>query len=157
MPQATQVEVMTPGQNERRYLAGAWDVRTGQVHHCLWFRKMAGLFLDLLNLLDCVYPARRFDRIYVVADNYKIHKAVAVQRWLRQHPRFRLLFLPTYWALVHKSGQGQRGLAGVLYRTRCEIGIPSWVMRLITAQAICASLFCAANCRARSVGPMSTL
>ena len=32
----------------------------------------------------------------MVADNYKIHKAVAVQRWLRQHPRFRLLFLPTY-------------------------------------------------------------
>jgi hypothetical protein len=71
-------------------------VRTGQVHHCLWFRKMTGLFLDLLNLLDRVYPARRFDRIYVVVDNYKIHKAKAVQRWLRQHPRFQLLFLPTY-------------------------------------------------------------
>lgn len=96
MPRATQVEVMTPGKNERRYLAGALDVRTGQVHHCLWFRKMTGLFLDLLNILDRVYPARRFDRIYVVADNYKIHKAVAVGRWLRQHPRFRLLFLPTY-------------------------------------------------------------
>jgi DDE superfamily endonuclease len=31
-----------------------------------------------------------------VADNGKIHKATAVQRWLRQHPRFHLLFLPTY-------------------------------------------------------------
>jgi transposase len=31
-----------------------------------------------------------------VADNGKIHKAALVQRWLRQHPRFRLLFLPTY-------------------------------------------------------------
>jgi transposase len=96
MPRATQVEVMTPGKNERRHLAGALDVRTGQVHHCLWFRKMTGLFLDLLNLLDRLYPARRFDRIYVVVDNYKIHKAKAVQRWLRQHPRFQLLFLPTY-------------------------------------------------------------
>src|SRR5947209_14865850 len=96
MPRATQVEVMTPGKNERRHLAGALDVRTGQVHHCLWFRKMTGLFLDLLNLLDRAYPARRFDRIYVVADNCKIHKAAMVQRWLRQHPRFRLLFLPTY-------------------------------------------------------------
>jgi len=96
MPRATQVEVMTPGKNERRYLAGALDVRTGRVHHCLWFRKVTGLFLNLLNVLDGVYPARRFDRIYVVADNYKIHKAAAVQRWLRQHPRFRLLFLPTY-------------------------------------------------------------
>jgi transposase len=96
MPRGTQVEIMTPGKNERRYLAGALDLRTGQVHHCLWFRKLTGLFLDLLNLLDRAYPARRFDRVYVVADNGKIHKAAAVQRWLRQHPRFVLLFLPTY-------------------------------------------------------------
>jgi transposase len=96
MPHATQVEVMTPGKDERRYLAGALDLRTGRVHHCLWFRKRTGLFLDLLNLLDRAYPARRFDRIYLVADNGKIHKAAAVRRWLQQHPRFELLFLPTY-------------------------------------------------------------
>jgi transposase len=101
MPRATQVEVMTPGKNERRYLAGALDLRTGQVHHCLWFRKMTGLFLELLNVIDRAYPARRFDRIYVVADNCKIHKAAAVQRWLRQHPRFVLLFLPTYCPRAH--------------------------------------------------------
>jgi transposase len=29
-------------------------------------------------------------------DNYKIHKAQAVQRWLAAHPRFPLLWLPTY-------------------------------------------------------------
>ena len=63
MPRGTQVEVITPGKNERRYLAGALDLRTGQVHHCLWFRKMTGLFLDLLNVLDRAYPARRFDRV----------------------------------------------------------------------------------------------
>jgi transposase len=96
MPRATQVKVLTPGKNERRYLAGALDVRTGQVRHCLWFQKVTGLFLDLLNLLDRAYPARRWDRIYVVVDNYKIHKAKAVGRWLRQHSRFQLLFLPTY-------------------------------------------------------------
>ena len=87
---------MTPGKNERRHLAGALDLGTGQVHHCLWFRKVTGLFLNLLHILDRAYPARRFDRIYVVADNCKIHKAAAVQRWLQQHPRFVLLFLPTY-------------------------------------------------------------
>jgi transposase len=101
MPQATPVEVMTPGKNERRYLAGALDLRTGRVHSCLWFRKMTGLFLDWLNLLDRTYPARRFDRIYLVADNGKIHKAALVQRWLRQHPRFQLLFLPTYCPRAH--------------------------------------------------------
>ena len=96
MPRAMQVEVMTPGRNEQRHLAGALDLRTGHVQYRLWFRKVNGLFLDLLNVLDSAYPARRWDRIYVVADNVKIHKAKSVQRWLGQHPRFRLLFLPTY-------------------------------------------------------------
>jgi transposase len=101
MPRATQVEVMTPGKNEHRYLAGALDLRTGRVHYRLWFRKMTGLFLDLLNVLDCAYPARHFHRVFVVADNSKIHKAVAVLRWLEQHPRFVLLFLPTYCPRAH--------------------------------------------------------
>ena len=96
MPKGTQVEVMTPGRNEQRHLAGALDLRTGHVHYRLWFRKVNGLFLDLLTLLDSVYAARRWDRIYVVVDNDKIHKAKLVERWLKQHCRFRLLFLPTY-------------------------------------------------------------
>src|SRR4051812_4545747 len=96
MKKGTQVEVMTPGQNEKRYLAGAWDVRTGQVHHRVWASKTNGLFRDLLDALVAAYPARRFDRIYVVVDNDKIHKAQAVQRWLAAHPRFELVFLPTY-------------------------------------------------------------
>jgi putative transposase len=96
MPKGTQVEIMTPGRNEQRHLAGALELRTGRVHHRLWFRKVNGLFLDLLNLLDRAYPVWRWDRIYVVADNDKIHKAKLVERWLQQHPRFRLLFLPTY-------------------------------------------------------------
>jgi transposase len=32
----------------------------------------------------------------VVVDNYGSHKAKAVERWLAAHPRFELLFLPTY-------------------------------------------------------------
>jgi transposase len=96
MKKDTQVEVMTPGKNEKRYLAGAWDVRTGQVHHRVWASKTNGLFRDLLDRLAAAYPARHYDRIYVVVDNYKIHKAQAVQRWLAAHPRFELVFLPTY-------------------------------------------------------------
>jgi IS1 family transposase len=54
---------MTPGRNEKRYLAGAWEVRTGQVHHHVWARKTNGLFRDLRETLATAYPARRFDRI----------------------------------------------------------------------------------------------
>jgi DDE superfamily endonuclease len=103
MPQGSQVEVMTTGKNEGRSLAGALARRTGPGHHGLWFRKRTGLFLDLLNRLDRAYPVRRFDRVYVVADNGKIHKAAAVPHWRRPHPRFRLLFLPTYGAGAHPS------------------------------------------------------
>jgi transposase len=96
MKKGTQVEVLTPGQNEKRYLAGAWDLRTGQVHHRVWARKTNGLFRDLLAAVESAYPACRYDRISVVVDNYKIHKARAVERWLAAQHRIELVFLPTY-------------------------------------------------------------
>jgi putative transposase len=96
MPNGTQAEVLTPGQNEKHYLAGAWDFRTGAVHYRFGPRKTNQLFRDLLDALDRRYPVRRYDRVSVVVDNYKIHKAQAVERWLAAHPRFELLWLPTY-------------------------------------------------------------
>jgi transposase len=96
MPKGTQVEIMTPGTNEKRYLAGALDITTGTISHCIWYRKTTGLFLDLLDTLDRAYPARAFFHLYVVADNAKIHHAVEVEQWLAAHPRFELLYLPTY-------------------------------------------------------------
>jgi putative transposase len=96
MPKGTQLEVMTPGQNQKHYLAGALELTTGTLHHCLGLRKTNALFRDLLACLDVRYPAERYTRLYVVVDNYKIHKAKAVERWLATHPRVTLLFLPTY-------------------------------------------------------------
>jgi transposase len=96
MPQGTQVGVMTPGTNEKYYLAGALDPATGTLHHCGGPRKTNGLFRDLLQTLEAAYPAAQYQRIYVVVDNYKIHQAKAVAEWLAKHPRVRLLFLPTY-------------------------------------------------------------
>jgi hypothetical protein len=96
MPRGTQREVATPGKNEKRYLAGALDVTTGRLLHCVWWRKVNGLFIDLLRLVYEAYPASCYDRIVVVVDTYGIHKANAVKRWLSQHARLELLFLPTY-------------------------------------------------------------
>jgi len=96
MPKGTQVEVRTPGKNEKRYLAGAWDIRTGKVHPCFGKRKTNQLFRNLLDRIEIRYPARWYDRIYVVVDNYRIHHAKPVQTWLAAHPRFQLLWLPTY-------------------------------------------------------------
>src|SRR5262245_29531696 len=96
MPQGTQLAVMTPGQNQKHYLAGALDLATGTLHHCLGPRKTNALFRDLLARLDACYPTDRYTRLYVVVDNYTIHYAKAVDQWLAAHPRVTLLFLPTY-------------------------------------------------------------
>ncbi len=96
MPKGEQVEVMTPGTNEKRHLAGALDITTGTIAHCVWYRKTTGLFLDLLKTLDRTYPARTFFHLWVVVDNAKIHHAKEVQKWLAAHPRFEVLYLPTY-------------------------------------------------------------
>jgi hypothetical protein len=96
MRRGTQTEVPTPGKNEKQYLAGGWDVRTGVIHSCFGERKTNVLFRNLLDVLQIRYPWQRYDRVYIVADNYRIHKAQAVQQWLAAHPRFEVLWLPTY-------------------------------------------------------------
>src|SRR5215471_2663007 len=96
MRQGTQAEIMTPGTNEKHYLAGALHLATGKGLHCLGPRKNNGLFRALLTLLDTTYAAPGVTRIDVVVDNYRIHKAKAVTQWLTNHPRFVVLWLPTY-------------------------------------------------------------
>jgi transposase len=96
MPKGKQVEVMTPGTNEKRYLAGALNVTTGRITHCVWYRKQTGLFLELLDTLDRTHPAPLFTQLTVVVDNAQLHKAKKVQQWLTAHPRFEVLYLPTY-------------------------------------------------------------
>ena len=96
MPKGEQVEVLTPGTNEKRYLAGALDITTGKVTPCVWYRTQTGLFLELLDTLDRPQPVPLFTHLTIVADNAKLHKAKKVQQWLAAHPRFELLYLPTY-------------------------------------------------------------
>ena len=96
MPKGQVVEIVTPGQNQKRYLAGALEAKTGRVVSCIGERKTALLFLELLEALDASYPAKTYHRLYVVVDNFRIHKAKVVARWLTEHPRIELLYLPTY-------------------------------------------------------------
>lgn len=90
-----QKEVMTPGQNEKRYLAGAMDVRTRVIHCVEATKKDAWLFMDLLKKLTVVYAQARI--IHVILDNYKIHSShvigIALANFAR---RVRLHFLPPY-------------------------------------------------------------
>ena len=95
MLKGTQIEVPTPGQNEKQYLAAALDYRTGQIQYVVGKKKDNFLFRQLLELLEKICgPVIR--RIFLVLDNFRIHKAKAVEHWLADHPRFRFLWLPSY-------------------------------------------------------------
>jgi transposase len=95
-PKGESVEIITPGVNQKRYLAGALDHLSGRVISCIGERKTAGLFLALLKALDIAYPTSAYSHLYVVVDNFGIHKAKVVSEWMAAHGRIRLLFLPTY-------------------------------------------------------------
>ncbi len=96
MPKGETVKLVTPGQNQKHYLAGALEPTTGRIVHCVSPRKTNALFRTLLDHLAWLYPQAKFAKVYVGVDNYGIHKAQAVERWLAVHSRFEWLFLPTY-------------------------------------------------------------
>ena len=62
---------MTPGQNEKRYLAGALDARTGLLYWVEGKQKNSTLFVALLAKLVDRYPEARV--IHLIVDNYRIH------------------------------------------------------------------------------------
>lgn len=91
-----QKQVVTPGRNEKRYLAGARDVRTGELIWVEGERKTSLLFILLLWELVQRYPEAKV--IHVILDNYCIHKTrqVDVSLATEQGRRLRLHFLPPY-------------------------------------------------------------
>jgi len=52
--------------------------------------------LELLKALAGAYPVASYQRLYVVVDDFGIHKAKAVAEWLAQHRHIELLFVPAY-------------------------------------------------------------
>jgi transposase len=91
-----QKDVLTPGKNEKRYLAGALDARSGELIWVEGESKNSMLFVWLLWQLTQRYPHAR--RIHVILDNYSIHHTALVKSCLRteQGNRLKLHFLPPY-------------------------------------------------------------
>jgi len=90
-----QRRVVTPGKNQKFYLAGALDVRTGRLLTTGAEKKNAALFCQLLWLLASHY--RRARRIHLVVDNYGIHSAKLTRDALAAlRGRVVLHFLPPY-------------------------------------------------------------
>ncbi len=95
---------MMPGMPERRThdyvrhgittLFAALDVATGKVIGSIHRRHRAAEFKKFLAKLDNEVPADL--DVYLICDNYSIHKAPPIMKWLAAHPRFHMHFTPTY-------------------------------------------------------------
>jgi transposase len=92
----TQKTVSTPGKNQKRYLAGALNARTGRLTWVEGERKNSDLFiLQLWQLVGRDYPRAR--RIHLILDNYRIHSSQQTKLALeRLGGRVVLHFLPPY-------------------------------------------------------------
>jgi putative transposase len=99
MRRGQQAEVLTPGTNTKRYLAGSINWRTGEVTLSEpGTQRNADLFLAYLD--DLRRRFRRYRRIHVICDNAIFHKperCKKVQAYLALWGhRIVLHFLPTY-------------------------------------------------------------
>ena len=91
----TQRLVMTPGKNQKHYLAGAYDPRRAEFVGVDGDRKATWLFLNLLRALWFAYRWAKV--VHVILDNYVIHKTARVEQLLRDMgAKIRLHFLPPY-------------------------------------------------------------
>jgi len=88
-----QVRIPTPGQNAKRGVFGALDLRSGQWFYHLTERKRSVEFIAFLAMLLTAYP---LGTLYVIVDNASIHTSKAVKAWLEAQPRLQLIYLPTY-------------------------------------------------------------
>jgi transposase len=92
-----QKEVLTPGCNQKRYLAGAWNPKTRRLVYVEGERKNSLLFLELLHKLATkTYSDAK--QIHVILDNYGIHDSLQVRLALKSEAaqKLKLHFLPPY-------------------------------------------------------------
>lgn len=98
MVRGEQAEVVTPGNNEKRYLAGSLDWRTGRLiltEGAARQGRDTELFLSHLDDLRRTY--RRYTVIHVICDNAKPHSAKKVREYLAKYGgRVVVHYLPAY-------------------------------------------------------------
>lgn len=98
MRRGQQAEVETPGDNEKRYLAGSMNWRTGTLLTTEGSKRDGKLFV--CHLEDLRHRLRRYHVIHVICDNARFHrvaKCKRLQEYLdRWGHRIVLHYLPLY-------------------------------------------------------------
>ena len=119
MVRGQQKEVDTPGQNEKRYLAGAQNHRTRELVWVEGESKNSLLFIRLL--WELVQRNPKAKAIHVILDNYSIHHTKQVELSLKtpQGHRIRLHFLPPYCPDHNKIERTWQDLHANVTRNHC--------------------------------------
>ena len=115
-----QKDVVTPGQNVKRYMAGAMDAATGRLVWVEGERKTSALFIRLLQkLLEC-YGDNTV--IHIILDNYRIHTSKITKCAIEQfNGKIVLHFLPPYCPNENKIERLWQDLhANVTRNHRCN-------------------------------------
>lgn len=98
MRKGEQSQVVTPGTNVKRYLAGSMSWRTGELVVTQGDKRDAALFVRHLD--DLRRRFRRYKVIHVICDNARFHTAAGarlVRQYLAEHgERIVLHYLPAY-------------------------------------------------------------
>jgi transposase len=108
-----QAAVVTPGDNDKRYLAGSWHWRTGTLFGTWGDKRDGALFVRHLH--DLRRTLRRYRVIHVICDNAKFHyDCWPVWEFCHRYgKRVQLHFLPKYapelnliervWWILHEQ------------------------------------------------------
>jgi putative transposase len=98
MSKGEQAEVITPGNNVKRYLSGSMSWRSGELVVTQGTRRNAELFVAHLD--DLRRSFRRYRKIHVICDNARFHTIAGskvVRQYLAEHgDRIVLHYLPAY-------------------------------------------------------------
>lgn len=100
MPKGAQKAIETPGQNQKRYVAGALHADTGTITTARSDSHDTELLIDCLDRVRLRY--RGFSQIHVIMDNAPSHHSNKTNRWLANHPRLNVLYQPTYHPWVNR-------------------------------------------------------
>jgi len=111
-PLGEQRAIPTPGNRHKCGVFGFLNIRTGAWHYWLKVRKRSKEFLECLHELLWLYPT---GGILLFVDNASIHHSKVTMRYLANHPRLVVCYLPTY------SGHKQNPVEKVWWALKEEI------------------------------------
>jgi transposase len=108
-------------------LFAALDALQGQIISMCEDRHRHQEWLKFLRVIDNIVPPNK--QVHLIVDNYATHKHPRVERWLEQHPRFRMHFTPTGCSWLNMVERFFRDLT----ENRLRRGVFRSVEDLITA------------------------